>query len=280
MGIVHKSVLAMVAIGAAGAIVAAAVPATAATTSGVRYRQTGVFVNWGGPGVVGGEDICDMTLLSAADSDGSPAYVSGLLESYTSDQCTGWLEDSVNGGAWTNLSPQQTLPGATQGLVNYPWLKTSDYYAGPGTKVRACVLTPATPNFPSVADCSSSSVTLPASSAPAPADDSTPVLYAHNNQSANVSGCHVVLNSAGGLTKTATSSASMTVMGTTTCTAWLETSADNGTTWTQATATYSLPFTNPSYDWAFSPAVADGTGELARACGQSGTAADVCTAAW
>jgi predicted translin family RNA/ssDNA-binding protein len=31
---------------------------------------------------------------------------------------------------------------------------------------------------------------------------------------------------------------------------------------------------------AFSPGVADGTGELARACVQNGTQAKVCTAAW
>jgi hypothetical protein len=30
------------------------------------------------------------------------AYASGLLENNTTDACTGWLEDSVNGGAWTS----------------------------------------------------------------------------------------------------------------------------------------------------------------------------------
>jgi len=54
---------------------------------------------------------CSVLLLSGAASDGSPAYVSGLLENNTTDACTGWLEDSVNGGAWTNVSPQVTLPG-------------------------------------------------------------------------------------------------------------------------------------------------------------------------
>jgi hypothetical protein len=62
-------------------------------------------------------------ILSAAASDGSPAYVSGLLENNTTDACTGWLEDSVNGGAWTNVSPQVTLAATNQGLVNYPWVR-------------------------------------------------------------------------------------------------------------------------------------------------------------
>jgi hypothetical protein len=284
VGILNTSVMAVVAIGAAGAIAAGSVPAVAATTSGVRYRQLGVSAGWAGPGPSGSLNECSMLLLSAAASDGSPAYVSGLLENNTSDPCTGWLQDSVNGGAWTDVSPRQTLPATTQGLANYPWAKTADYYAGPGTRVRACVLTPATPGFPSKAQCSSSSVTLPASSAAAPVSDGTPVLYAHNEQSANVSGdggqCRVFLSSSGTLDKTAASRASMAVTGTGTCTAWLETSADNGQTWRQATPAYSLPFTNPSRDWAFSPAVADGTGELARACAQSGTAAEVCTPAW
>jgi hypothetical protein len=284
MGILNASVMAVAAIGAAGAIAAGSVPATAATTSGVRYRQSYVNAGWVGPGPSNSVNECSMLLLSAADSDGRPAYVSGLLENNTSDPCTGWLQDSVNGGAWTDVSPQQTLPATTQGLFNYPWAKTADYYAGPGTSVRACVLTPASPNFPSEAKCSTSSVTLPASNAATPASDGTSVLYAHNLQGVSVggsgSGCYAVLSSSGTLDKTAASQASMTVMGSTTCTAWLETSADNGITWGQATPTYSLPLSSPGTDWAFSPAVADGTGELARACVQSGTAAKVCTPAW
>ena len=284
MGGLKRSVLAAVVIGAVGAMAATVAPAMAATTSGVRYQQLFVSAGWLGPGLSHNEDLCTMTLLSAAGSEGKPAYVSGLLESSTSDPCTGWLQHSVKGGAWADVSPRQTLPGTPQGLVNYPWAKTGDYYAGPGTRVRACVLTPATPRFPAVARCSTTSVTLPASSAAAPASDGTSVLYAHNNQSASVNGygssCRVFLSSSGSLRKTAASRASMTVMGTTTCTAWLETSADKGARWTQATATYSLPFTNPFLDWAFSPAVADGTGHLARACAQFGSKPKACTPAW
>src|SRR5258708_21680735 len=199
MGILNASVMAVVAIGAAGASAAGSVPATAATTSGVRYRNTYQNAAWVGPGPSNSVNVCSMLLLSAADSDGRPAYVSGLLENNTSDPCTGWLQKSVNGGAWTNVSPQQTLPATTQGLFNYPWAKTADYYAGPGTSVRACVLTPASPNFPSEAKCSTRSVTLPASDAPAPASDGTSVLYAHNHQGVSVSGtgtgCYAFLSS-------------------------------------------------------------------------------------
>jgi hypothetical protein len=60
----------------------------------------------------------------------------------------------------------------------------------------------------------------------------------------------------------------------------VEASADNGATWEQATPTSSLTRSNPRVELAFSPAVADGTGELARACVRYGTQAKVCTAAW
>jgi hypothetical protein len=281
-----KSVMAAAAIGAAGAI-AAAVPvsAQAATTSGVRYLQEYVSASFAGPGPSGMLNQCSVVLLSAAASDGSPAYVSGLVENNTTDACTGWLEDSVNGGAWTNVSPQVTLPATKQGLVNYPWAKTGNYYAGPGTSVRACVLTPAIPSFPAEPVCSSSSVTL-ASSTAAPPDDGTSVFYDHNPQEVSASSgsggpmCSASLNSGGTLGKTATSQASMTLSGTGSCAGWVETSADNGTTWEQATPTSSLVLSNPRVELAFSPAVADGTGELARACVQNGTQAKVCTAAW
>ena len=127
---------------------------------------------------------------------------------------------------------------AGPGLVNYPWAKTGNYYAGPGTSVRACVLTPATVSFPAETVCSSSSVALPASTA-APADDGTSVFYDHNDLDASTGSgdlmCLASLNSSGTLDKTASSEASMTL---------------------------------------------DGTGELARACVQSGTQAAVCTTAW
>jgi hypothetical protein len=118
-----------------------------------------------------------------------------------------------------------------------------------------------------------------------PADDSTSLFYAHNEQSATALGadgseCRVFVNSSDSLDKTATSQALMGVEGTATCTAWLETSADNGQTWQQATPTYSLPFSKPNIDWAFSGPVADGTGELARACALSSTGNEACTPAW
>ena len=284
MGILKRSMMTVGVIGAAAALAGvSSVPALATTTSGVRYLQTYVNVGWLGPGVTGQEAVCSMVLLSAAASDGNPAFVSGLLESSTSDKCTGFLQHSVSGGAWTEVSPQVTLPGTDQGLFNYPWVKTGDYYAGPGTKVRACVLAPPNLGLPSKTECSTGSVTLTASTA-APAGDGTPLLYAHNNQGVSVSGagasCYAFLSSSGSLDKTAASKASMAMQGTGPCTGWLETSADSGRTWQQATPTYSMPLTRPRIDWVFSRVVPDGTGKLARVCAQSSTGSQACTAAW
>jgi len=284
MGSLKRSVVAVAAIAAAGTIAAAvAVPAGAATTSGVRYLGEYVSASFIGPGPTGMLNECSVLLLSAAASAGSPAYVSGLVENNTTDACTGWLQDSVNGGAWTDVSPQLTLPATKQGLLYYPWAKTGNYYAGPGTRVRACVLTPATPTSAAEPLCSSSSVTLAGSTA-APPDDGTSVFYDHNPQTVSANSgilmCSASLNSGGALAKTAASAASMTLLGNDSCAGWLETSADNGATWAQATPTSSLTFSNPRIEWAFTPAVADGTGELARACVQLGTQAKVCTAAW
>jgi hypothetical protein len=86
------------------------------------------------------------------------------------------------------MSPQVTLPATSQGLANYPWVKLASYYAGPGTSVRACVLTPATPGVPSTTECGSP-VTLNDTSTTVPADDSTSLFYAHNEQSARYAAC-------------------------------------------------------------------------------------------
>jgi hypothetical protein len=81
--------------------------------------------------------------------------------------------------------------------------------------------------------------------------------------------------------KTSTTQANMVLEGMNqlqTCTAWLETSADNGQTWQQATPTYSTVNSN-AVEYAFSTPVADGTGELARACAEINTE-EMCSSAW
>ena len=134
MGILRRSMMTVAAIGAAAAITGGSIAASGATTSGVRYQQVQTATILLGPGL----DQCSVIALSAANSTGSPAYVSAMVENWAPGTCTGWVESSVNGGAWTNVSPQQSAP-AGQGPNNPAWFKTANYYAGPGTSVRACI---------------------------------------------------------------------------------------------------------------------------------------------
>jgi hypothetical protein len=271
VGILKRSMMTVAAIGAAGAIAAGgSVPSLAATTSGVRYLQVQ------STGVAGPSGTqCTAVVLSAAVSTGNPAYASAMVTNTLTNACTGWLQNSVNGGAWTDVSPRQSVPGG-QGLNNPAWYKTANYYAGPGTSIRACL------QYGSGAARCSNPVSL-AQSTGTPASDATPVYYAQKQLTVGVSGgsgqCLAYLNSST-VSKVATSQVNVIIQEqfSAACTGWLESSTDNGTTWEQATPTFSLPLSN-SPEYAFAPAVADGTGQLARACVQ-GTAAKVCSAAW
>ena len=275
MGILNRSMMTVVTIGAAGAIVAgASIPALAATTSGVRYQQVQSTTILAGSTAT----TCSASVLSAAVSAGDPAYVSAMVTNTAPNACAGWLQSSVNGGAWTDVSPQQSVPGG-QGVNNPAWYKTANYYAGPGTRIRACLQYQS--GVTTGSQCSNP-VSLAASTA-TPANDGTPVLYAQKHQPAGTSSgqgqCSAYVNTST-VSKAATSQATMLLQeqSSVACTGWLESSTDNGSTWAQATPTYSLPLSN-TVDYAFSPAVADGTGQLVRACVQ-GTGAKVCTAAW
>lgn len=135
-------------------------------------------------------------VLSAAVSTGKPAYVSAMVTNTLTDACTGWLQSSVNGGAWKDVSPKQSVPGG-QGPNNEAWYKTANYYAGPGTRVRACIQVQMPPG--STPRCSVP-VSLAESTAE-PASDGTSVYYAHRQQPAGIingeSQCFTFLNRSG-----------------------------------------------------------------------------------
>jgi hypothetical protein len=276
VGILKRSMMTVAAIGVAGTIAAGgSVPVLAATTSGVRYAVTQSVGTLGPNGTE-----CSADLLSAAASDGNPAYMSAMVMNTLTETCTGWLESSVNGGAWTDVSPQQNVPGG-QGINNPAWYKTANYYAGPGTGIRACVEVQI-PAGGATPICGKSASL--AESTAQPASDATPVYYAQHHQPANIGSggnqCSAYLSSST-TSKASTSQVNLTFFeqgAVLACTGWLESSTDNGNTWEQATPTYSS--TNTSWQqYAFSSAIADGTGELARACVQD-SAATACTPAW
>lgn len=263
------------AIGATGAIVAGGtIPALGATTSGVRYEVVqGKTV--GGPNGTG----CNVTVLSAAVSAGNPAYVSAMVTNTLRLACWSWLQSSVNGGAWKDVSPMQRLPRGN-GLRKEAWYKTANYYAGPGTSIRACVQVRT--RLPGGPSCSGP-VSL-ASSTATPASDATSVYWARRlfaSISVHYGHCGVSLSSST-RSKASTSDVSLTLLGgdlPQRCTGWLESSTNQGKTWERATSTYSLLPLISGAEYAFSSAVADGTGNLVRAC-VKGNAAKKCTAAW
>jgi hypothetical protein len=287
MGTLKRSMMAGAAIGVAGVIAAgaagavgavgaagASVPALAATTSGVRYAVLQ------GVTILGSNSTeCSADLLSAAASDGNPAYASAVVTNTLTQACTGWLESSVNGGAWTNVSPLKEVPGG-QGIDNPAWYKTANYYAAPGTSVRACIEVKVPAGSTPACSKPASLAQSTAKSAPG----TIAVSYAQRQLTANIgtgSNQCSVYPSSSTASKSSTTKVNLTLWeqgAVLACTAWLESSSNGGQTWKQATATYSS--TNTSWQqYAFSPAIADGTGELARACVQDSTAME-CTQAW
>jgi hypothetical protein len=259
------------AVGAAGAIVAGGTIPALAATSGVRYAAV-QGVSLAGPNSTG----CSATVLSAAVSTGSPSYVSAMVENTLKQGCSGWLQSSVNGGPWQDVSPRHRVPA--NGPNYEAWYKTANYYAGPGTRIRACIQ-PTTPSG-TTPQCSGP-VSLAQSTAK-PASDGTS-LYYHRRSVSFVNGdglpCSTFLNSS--TKRKATTSHARLILGGNglfKCTGWLESSTNNGKTWVHATSTYSLN-DSASVEFAFSPAVVDGTGHLVRACVRL-NARKKCTAGW
>ena len=264
MNFLKRSMLAVAAIGAAGALVAGgSVPALAATTSGARYEIVQ-------EASLGNDDGCEAIILSAAVSAGAPAYVSAFVLNSLPGSCTGWVEHSVNGGAWANVSAKEAAAGGGVG-----WFKTANFYAGPGYRVRGCI------KLGTKATCSGP-VSLAQSSAK-PADDAVAPGYIHKEKdlssSTTAETCGVLL-SGSTKSKTAGSRANAIVLGLgEPCSGWLESLVNKGKTWAQATPTYTANGATDGAEVAFSASVADGTGHLVRACMKTGTATR-CTPAW
>jgi hypothetical protein len=274
VGIRKRSMIISAVIGAIGVIVAGGTisPAMAATTSGVRYQMV-QHVTMVGPN--GTE--CNANVLSAEVSAGRPAYASAVVTNDLPATCTGWLQSSVKGGAWKDVSPRQSLTGRL-GLDNPTWDKTANYYAGPGTRIRACILV-----APTKSALCTGPVSLAASTAK-PANDGTSVFFAQKQKTVSIiiSGppC-LAFPSSDTKSKTGTSRVNLTleeIDSPFTCTGWLESSTNNGKTWAPATATYSV-VGSVGLEYAFSPAVADGTGRLVRACIKV-NAGTRCSAGW
>jgi hypothetical protein len=112
VGILKRSMMAVAAIGAVGAIAAGgSVPALAATTSGVRYEAVQYATTLGPNGTE-----CAANVLSAAVSAGSPAYVSVMVQNtLTSDwEIMAYLK--ADGREWYHEWESADLPSAQHNL--------------------------------------------------------------------------------------------------------------------------------------------------------------------
>jgi hypothetical protein len=78
------------------------------------------------------------------------------------------------------VSPQKKVPGG-QGIDNPAWYKTANYYAGPGTSVRACILV----KVPGATPVCGTPATLAASTAQS-APDAIALYYAQRQLTANI----------------------------------------------------------------------------------------------
>jgi hypothetical protein len=242
---------------AAGLALTGAVPALAAT------NPTTFAV-----GPTGTHAGCDVTLFYARVSSSTPADVSADTDStHPGHPCTVWVERSTAGTTkWMLASAKVALPSVSglQGVAN-----TGLVYDGPGYKARACVQPGSSAAF-----CTSSMSLAKGSgtaTSPAlPASYTRKLASVFRTTSAGIAGvCAAGLASS---TTSAAKKAGATVVGLLAsdgdpCTAWIQSTANNGKTWT--TVSPVISFKAPSSTRsaaAFTAHYADGPGHLARIC--------------
>ncbi len=207
---------------------------------------------------------CEVILLSAQLPAGGPAYVSAMTENTGTEACTSWIERSVNKGkTWTTLA-RRVVPHTTPSA----FVKTGDYYDGPGNLAKPCVRAGT-----GKAACGTA-VTLKSSKA-RDAGGSLPLSYERTEVSASTSSNQCF----GGIGSTTAAKrptsrvdallgnlpASLSKAGRT-CTAVLQESANGGKSWKTVSPTHVLPSPVDRFVFGFTATYADGTGHLARVC--------------
>jgi hypothetical protein len=200
--------------------------------------------------------------------------VTMFLQNYqTGSTCTGWLEQSGNGSTWSPLSYPSSLPSLTG---SYSWSKTINFPLH-GSYVRVCVVIGA-----GTAGCSPAAT--PAGGGGFAGQDAYPLMYTTGltSQASSSGACGAALSATSVRKPAALASAVMyNLSAGVTCSAWLESSWDGGTTWRTVSPVHALPSVTGGEAIGFTSLYPDGDGELARACVQlAGTASPECTTAW
>ena len=190
--------------------------------------------------------------------------MSAITENTGTKACTSWIERSANKGkTWTILS-KRVVPHTTPSA----FVKTGDWYDGPGNLARPCV------RYGTGKAACGTAVTLKSSRA-RDAGGSLPLSYERTEASASTSSNQCF----GGVASTTTAKrptsrvdALLGNVATTlnkagpTCTAVLQESANGGKSWKAVSATHVLPGPANAVVFGLTATYADGTGHLARVC--------------
>jgi len=239
---------------AAGLVLGEAAPALADTQQA--YEIASVAIPSG--------NSCEAILLSAQLSASGPAYVSAITENTGAKTCTSWIQRSTNKGkTWTTLA-RHAIPHTTPGA----FVKTGDFYDGPGNLARPCA------KYGTGKAVCGTAVTLK-SSAAKPRGGGLPLSYERTEASATTS-TNQCFGGIGSTTaaKRSTSRADALLGNVATvankagatCTAVLQLSANGGKSWKTVSATHVLPAPANQVVFGLTATYPDGTGHLARVC--------------
>lgn len=227
---------------------------------------------------------CDIALFSARVSAGTPAEVFASVDSsHPGHTCTGFVERSAAGKTkWAVASAKMALPsaGGLAGIAN-----TGLVYDGPGYKARACVQ----PGGSSAVYCTSAvSLAKGAGIATSPrlspsyARKVAEVFRAPSGSGGSPGVCGGTLASNTTAKKAGATVLAVLVSASDPCTAWIQSTANGGKTWTTVSPVVS--WQGPGYPGvgaAFTAHYADGPGHLARLCVKDMTSKKTnCSGGW
>jgi hypothetical protein len=257
---------------AAGLALAGAVPASAATNPSSFLFGSGTS-----------HSGCDVTLFSARLSASTPAEVFASVDStHPGHTCTGFVERSVTSTTkWAVASAKVALPSVAglEGIAN-----TGLVYDGPGYKARACVQAAG-----SAAVYCTSALSLARGAGTATSPALSPSYVRKQVQVGRFPSNGGTPGLCAGLmaSSTTTKKAGATVLGllisaTDPCTAWIQSTANGGKTWTTVSPVVS--YRGPAFPnavGAFTAHYADGPGHLARLCVKDMTSKKMsCSGSW
>ena len=215
----------------------------------------------GGPQASGSG--CHVGLMLSRLSANTPADVAAEVGSTSPGHtCTGWVERSHSAGktVWAVASAKVALRSASglAGIAN-----TGLVYDRPGYKARGCAQSSA--RAPSAWRRARGTATSPALAASYLRLSTVAVIF--RGSSTKLGECFGLLASSGATKKAGTSVVALLDSEADPCTAWIQTTANKGKTWTTVSPVVSYRSPNVNTDvLAFTAHYADGPGHLARLC--------------